>query len=64
MLEETQEPHTDLRARRVRTRAPFFNAGLAFDDSEIMSRTEANELTRALQEVDDVKYELYFRQTV
>jgi hypothetical protein len=48
----------------VRTRAPCFNDGLAFDDSEIMSRTEANEPTRALQEVDDVKYGLCFMQTV
>lgn len=64
MLEENQEAHTDLRARRVHTRAPFFNAGLALDDSEIMSRIEANEPARALQEVDDVKYGLCFRQTV
>jgi len=64
VLKETQELHTDLRARRVRTRAPFFNAGLAFDDSEIVSRIKANELARALQEFDDVKYGLCFTQTV
>jgi len=64
VLEEAQELHTDLRARRVRTRAPFFNAGLAFDDSDIMSRTKANELARAPQEFDDVKYGLCFKQTV
>ena len=29
--------HTDRIARRVRTRAPFFNAGFAFVDSDIMS---------------------------
>ena len=56
--------YTDRSARRVRTRAPFFNAGFAFVDSVTMSRRVAIDTTSAFHESDNVNRVLCLRQTV
>lgn len=56
--------HTDRSARRVRTRAPFFNAGFAFVDSAIMSRRVPIDPTSTFHESDSVNCALCFKQTV
>ena len=56
--------HTDRIARRVRTRAPFFNAGFAFVDSAIMSWRVAIQvdLMSTFHGSDNVKCALCFKQ--
>ena len=56
--------HTDRSARRVRTRAPFFNVGFAFVDSAIMSKRVAIDPTSTFHGSDNVNCALCFRQTV
>ena len=56
--------HTDRRARRVRTRAPFFNADFAFADSVTMSKRVAIDPISTFHEFDKVNCALCFKQTV